>query len=102
MLSPCIKQVSLSTIYAVDKLMSVARDIDEHQNWFYDLVDAIGVSFCGINRDTSTSINFSKIIKDDREESLASYHDFISNFVIDDGVISEMLKMMNEGAEVDE
>jgi hypothetical protein len=79
----------------VDKLIRVAREVGEHQKWFYDLVDAIGLRFCGISRDTLTSINFSKIFKDDQEELKRVHLDLMSNLVIDDGLISEILGMIN-------
>jgi hypothetical protein len=101
MLSPCMKQVSLSSIYAVDKLKGVARDISDHQNWFYDLVDAIGVRFYGINRDTSASVNFSKLIKDDRAELERVFLDKMSNFVLEEDTMWSIMSMFNGEAEDD-
>jgi hypothetical protein len=64
--SPCMEKVLFRIIYTLDD-KSVAKDIREHHGWFYELVDSIGVRFCGNSLSILSFTDFYEIDMDQVE-----------------------------------
>jgi hypothetical protein len=80
----CMKKITLRI--GNDSLVAIriAQDIRKHHDWFYELVDSIGVRFCGIEtRVLGTSSEFFEIDMEELEciDEDLQHLNFISSHV---------------------
>jgi hypothetical protein len=65
--SPCMEKVLFRMFNNVDAV-SVTQGIVREHGWFNELVDAVGVRFCGVIKENFASMDFSEIDIEEMEQ----------------------------------